>query len=219
MTSLDSRRRRPRHACGRNVADTHDLSQSDCRWCTMRLRTFGGISIEGAAQALGGAAAQRRPLALLTVLAVAGERGMSREKVLGLLWPESDTDHARNALRQTLYALRRDLGAPELFLGVSDVRLNATTIASDLADFERALEAGELESAMSIYAGLFLDGFHVSDAPEFERWAERLGDRTTAARAYQLVIDAWWQGDPEAQSFVAEARRGLARVRPEVRRP
>jgi hypothetical protein len=56
-------------------------------------------------------------------------------------------------------------------------------------------------------------------ALERGRVAERLGDRTTAARAYQLVIDAWWQGDAEAQPFVAEARRGVARVRPEARRP
>ncbi|MFN2564352.1 MAG: winged helix-turn-helix domain-containing protein, partial [Gemmatimonadaceae bacterium] len=85
----------------------------------MRLRTFGGISVDGAPQALGGAATQRRPLALLALLAAAGDRGISRERLLALLWPESNTEQARNALRQTLYALRRDLGAPELLLGTS----------------------------------------------------------------------------------------------------
>ncbi|MFL5612940.1 MAG: hypothetical protein ACJ796_04690 [Gemmatimonadaceae bacterium] len=51
----------------------------------MRLRTFGGLSIEGAAQLLGGAAGQRRPLALLLLFAVAGEHGISRDKLLALL--------------------------------------------------------------------------------------------------------------------------------------
>ena len=154
----------------------------------MRLRTFGGIRIEGAPQALGGAAAQRRPLALLALLAAAGETGMSREKLLALLWPESDTEHARNALRQTLYALRRDLDAPELLLGVAELRLNPAVMASDLADFDRAVEARDFGSMMSLYTGPFLDGFHVGDAPEFERWAR--AERARRADEYAGAVEA-----------------------------
>ena len=40
----------------------------------LRLRTLGGLSIENGA-AIGGAAANRRPLALLALLAVNGSRG------------------------------------------------------------------------------------------------------------------------------------------------
>ena len=46
-----------------------------------------------------GAGGQKRRLALLALLDAAGERGMSRDKLLGLLWPESeakfDTDGKR----------------------------------------------------------------------------------------------------------------------------
>src|SRR5689334_17264864 len=105
----------------------------------MRLRTFGGLGIEGQAEALGGAAGQRRPLALLLLFAVAGKRGVSRDKLLTYLWPEADTEHARSALRQALYALRRDLAAPDLFEGTTELRLNEALLPSDVADFDAAV--------------------------------------------------------------------------------
>ena len=54
--------------------------------------------------ALTGAATQRRKLALLVLLASAGERGVSRERLLTYLWPESDSARARKSLAQLLYA-------------------------------------------------------------------------------------------------------------------
>jgi serine/threonine-protein kinase len=54
--------------------------------------------------------------------------------------------------------------------------------------------------------------FEVLFAFERGRVAERLGEGPVAVRAYQFVIDAWARGDPEVQTYVAEARRGLARV-------
>ena len=43
--------------------------------------------------------------------------------------------------------------------------------------------------------------------------AERLGDRATAVKKYQFVIDAWQRADPELQPFVAQAMGGLRRHR------
>jgi hypothetical protein len=54
--------------------------------------------------------------------------------------------------------------------------------------------------------------FEVLFAFERGRVAERLGERATAIRAYQFVVDAWGRGDPEVQRFVTEARHGLARI-------
>jgi hypothetical protein len=45
--------------------------------------------------------------------------------------------------------------------------------------------------------------------------AEQLGDREKAIAAYQLVADAWAHADPELQSYLTEAREGLARLRGE----
>ena len=67
-----------------------------------RLRTFGGLSLTGESGPVTGAAAQRRKLALLAVLATGGERGVSRDRLLALFWSESDAEHARHALTQSL---------------------------------------------------------------------------------------------------------------------
>src|SRR5216117_3360961 len=77
----------------------------------LRLRTLGGLAVERNPPLGPGAAAQRRPLALLALLAAASERGVSRDKLLACLWPESSQEKARHLLTQTLYALRRDLHA------------------------------------------------------------------------------------------------------------
>ena len=48
-------------------------------------------------------------LTLLSLLAVAGDGGLSRDKIIGLLWSETDAERARHSLTQTLYAARRAL--------------------------------------------------------------------------------------------------------------
>src|ERR1041385_1021823 len=138
----------------------------------LELRKFGGLSITDDGAAISGAATQRKTLALVALLAGTGKSGLSRDKLIAYLWPESDTEHGHALLKQACYALRRDLGAPELFLGAKDLRLNPDVIASDLWRFEDALRRGDAETAVRAYAGPFLDGFFISGAPEFERWVE-----------------------------------------------
>ena len=153
-----------------------------------RLRTFGGLSLTGESGPVTGAAAQRRKLALLAVLATGGERGVSRDRLLALFWPERDAEHARHALTQALWALRHELGSDELFLGTADLRLNPALIESDVAAFEDALERGELERAARLYTGPFLDAVHLDhgdEAPEFEHWAD-----AERARLRGLAVDA-----------------------------
>jgi len=136
---------------------------------------------------LNGAAVQRRPLALLAFLATAGDRGRSRDEMLLHLWPDSTPARARNVLKQTLYALRRDLRAPDLLIGDGDrLRLNPDVVTSDVAELEAALDRGQLEGALALDRGPFLDGVSLGDVPEFERWTrserERLAARVEAAR-------------------------------------
>ena len=155
---------------------------------SFRLRTFGGLSLTGESGPVTGAATQRRKLALLAVLATGRERGVSRDRLLALFWPERDAEHARHALTQALWALRHELGSDDLFLGTADLRLNPALIRSDVAAFEDALERGELERAAVLYAGPFLDAVHLDhgdEAPEFERWAD-----AERARLRGLAVDA-----------------------------
>jgi DNA-binding SARP family transcriptional activator len=173
----------------------------------LRLRLLGGAEVEGEGVPLGGAAAQRRPLAVLGLLAASGDRGMSRDKILAYLWPEIPLEKAAHRLAQILYALRREFGAPDLFLGTSDLRLNPERMTSDMREFEASLRAGELERAVDLFGGPFLDGFFLGDAPEFEHWVENeraglarrlvetleaLAARATAAGDQRQAAD-WWR--------------------------
>jgi DNA-binding SARP family transcriptional activator len=133
------------------------------------LRTFGGLSIEVDGAAWNGLANQRKALGLLALLAVAGARGLSREKLLAFLWPESDTDQARNALSQLLFRVRRELGG-DAVLGNNELRLNPD-FASDVAVVLKAANDGHMELLVDTYTGPFLDGVYLKDAPDFERWA------------------------------------------------
>ena len=138
-----------------------------------RLHTFGEVHVAGDdGQPLSGAATQRRTLALLSLLAASGDAGLSRDKIIGFLWPESDPERARHSLTQALYTARRALDDDDLFVvSAAAVRLDATRLASDVREFESALASGDLELAVSIYAGPFLDGFFIAGASEFEQWS------------------------------------------------
>src|SRR5207302_4465661 len=143
------------------AGNQQEVSNKSAGPMPFRLRTFGGLSLTTESGPVTGLATQRRKLALLAVLATGGERGVSRDRLLALFWPESDTEHARHALTQSLFALRRELNAEDLVLGQADLRLNSQVIESDVAAFEVALARGEPAQAAALYAGPFLDGIHL----------------------------------------------------------
>ena len=101
----------------------------------LHLKTFGGLSVDIDGIPGTGAAQQRKTLGLLALLAAAGHRGLSRDKLIASLWPETDAEHGRGLLKQACYALRRDLQARDLFLGSIQLRLNPAVISSDVESF------------------------------------------------------------------------------------
>lgn len=166
----------------------------------LRIRMLGGAVVEGTAGAILGAAAQRKSLALLALLAATGDRGMSRDKIVAYLWPETDPERASHRLTQLLYALRRDCGADDLFAGSSELRLSPARVESDVQQFAAARSAGAFEEAVGLYFGPFLDGFFLADAPEFERWIdnERAGLSGDYAEALEaLAAEAGARGDQQ----------------------
>ena len=153
----------------------------------MRLNTLGGIRVVADGNVVAGAAAQPRRLAVLALLARAGRAGVTREKILALLWPDEADDRARRTLNQAVYSLRRDLGNDDVLLGSKDLRLNLDLIEVDTVEFQDALDAGDLERAVDIYAGPFLDGFFLPKASDFERWVET--ERSAIARDYANALE------------------------------
>lgn len=155
----------------------------------------------------------RRPklLALLGYLAAARPSGFHRRDTLvALLWPELDNAHARNALRQAVHALRTALGRDVVVArGEEEVRLNEKALSWDTREFEAALEAGDAEQALELYRGGLLEGVHVLDAPEFERWldTEREQLRRRACEAAEHLVD-----QAETAGNVTSAVRWALRV-------
>lgn len=161
----------------------------------LRLRTFGGLWIEGTGAFRAPVPPPRR-LALLALLAAAGPRGMSRERLLGVLWPDRDEERGRHALAQTVYSLRGDLRNDAAVGGGAELRLEASEITSDVGDFVLALGAGDHEAAARIYTGPFLEGFYLSEAPEFERWVE--AERARLAGAAVRILEQLAESDERA---------------------
>jgi adenylate cyclase len=102
------------------------------------------------------------------------------------LWPERDTAHARNLLKQAVYVVRAELGADAIDASLDRIRLNPARLGVDVVDFESALARGDRSTAVRLYRGPFLDGFFLSDAPEFDEWAERQRGRLSGAYATAL---------------------------------
>ena len=153
-------------------------------------------------------------MAVLAMIARSGTRGISRDRLVAMLWPDADEEQGRNALKQALYALRRDSGAGELFAGGADLRLNPDEATCDVVEFERLLRASDLESAVALHDGPFLDGFRLASAPEFDQWVEeqRRGfERACTSALERLTTAARDRGDLTAA--VAWGRR-LAAMEP-----
>ena len=187
---------------------------------TYRLETLGGLALVDSAGTP--ISTQRRRRALLALIAAAGRRGISRDKLLAYLWPESSSENARHGLEQLLYALRRQLGA-STFVDVDPLRLNPQVITNDVTEFDEAFERGDLATAVSLYGGSFLDGFYLGDLGEFERWVE--AERTRLAQRYAISLEqlagqaseagdaaaatAWWRRFVALDPLSSRATLGL----------
>ncbi len=154
----------------------------------LRLHTFGGLRLEGPEGLISGPAARRRPLAVLAVVAAAGTKGITRERLVGVLWPDVSEEQGRHTLAQVLYALRKDLGLPDLLEPAAPtLRLNRGLITSDVGDFDDALSRGDRATAIDLHLGAFLDGVYLTQAPGFERWAEE--ERARLAAQFRRALE------------------------------
>src|SRR5438876_11357536 len=154
----------------------------------IELRMLGRLSLTGAdGREVRGLLGQQRRLALLAYLAAASPQGFHRrDTLLALFWPELDQEHARAALRQALHVVRDALGGDAVASrGDEEIGLDFAQVSCDVAAFERALRMGQLEEPLDLYRCALLEGFFISDAPEFERWLE-----TERARLQQAAAGA-----------------------------
>ncbi len=187
-----------------------------------RVFTFSGLRIAHDESGVAAIPAQRG--ALLAILAAAGERGLPRGRLLVLLWPESTEQRARHNLSQAIYATNRQLGQEVIASTGADVHLQQD-VATDVATFLAACGAGDDRRVADCYSGLFLDGFILPNAPEFEEWLageRRRFERMARASLERLAVTAalpeaveHWQRlaamDPLASRYAIGGARAIAR--------
>jgi DNA-binding SARP family transcriptional activator len=193
----------------------------------IRLRVLGGFGL--AFDCTGtppGPGLRPRVLAVLALLAGHRSEGISRDKLLGYLWPDSDCVHARNSLKQALFSLRRSFDGRLLISDAGFLRLDPSAADVDLWDFESALLTGEEVLAVGMYRGPFLDGFYIDGLGEFERWVET--QRQWLAHEYARVLATlairadrcddrhvaitWWRRLAAAEPLSALPALGLMRA-------
>ena len=133
----------------------------------------------------------------------------SRQTVATLLWPETTEPRAAKNLRNALSNLRKLVGThlditrqTVAFKRKSDYVLDVEQFSARLERYRRGQEdIGDLETAVSLYTGDFLDGFHVPGSVTYEEWltSEREQLRQAALTAlYSLAIWYAEQGNIDA---------------------
>lgn len=116
----------------------------------------------------------RKAQALLAAVALQGGAGLSRNRLVTLLWADHGDDEARGALRQCVHLLRRTLGpAADLLESEGDrLVLSAPACDVDVLRFEALAASDELvdmNAAADLYRGDLVEGLDAG--PDFERWA------------------------------------------------
>jgi DNA-binding SARP family transcriptional activator len=152
----------------------------------------------------------RKATALLAYLAVS-EQPQRRATLAALLWPDTDEQKARGALRRTLSVLRSALDDRWLDTEGETIELERASVRVDVAEFRRALQEGRIADAVALYRGDFLQGFSLRDSPEFDDWQASQTDalREEYAEALsRLAADAEREGSLAVA--IGHARRRLA---------
>jgi TolB-like protein len=197
----------------------------------VRLKLFGGLALEDSAGQPVRLATRKASL-LLAALALVGDKGMRRDALAELLWPDRSEPQARSSLRQALTAIRGALSADEAGLRIDadaeTVRLHGPVGDVDARAFDRLADSAvpaEQAQACALFGGELLEG--VALEPPADRWfggyaaafqrralalcealSDRVGDDDAAARACEAVAHRLLDRDPAAE----EAHRALIRL-------
>ena len=130
-----------------------------------------------------------------------------RERLAGMLWPESNESQARKNLRQALWHLRKALGDPYLQVDKRSIAFDLTSdYWLDIALLEDTRDQ-DLQAEVSIYKGELLPGF-------YEDWILLERDRLEAAyeRKVHLLLtqlvqeEQWMEVLHWAEQWIAQGK-------------
>lgn len=174
----------------------------------MRVELLGGLEVRVG----DGPPPTRQTRLLLAVLLLAGGRGLSRDALLALFWPDRPETQARASLRQGLAALRRLLaadGAGELGATADRVWLDLPPESCDAGAFATLAQSDrpvEQCRAAGLYAGDLLQDLAL--APPLEDWRAA---HAATLRRLALALCERLSLQAAAEPVLADAAAGLAR--------
>ena len=176
----------------------------------------------------------RKILALGAYVAMAGP--VSREGLMAMLWPELEPRRAQAVLRRDLSLLKKALEGEWLVIDRQEIGTDPEAdFWLDVSDFRRLVQAssshghaaeeacpqclGELEEAVALYRGDFLEGLTLRDSVAFDDWqffeAETLRQELATAldrlvRGHLALTPFGGAGPSNPQAALPHARRRLA---------
>lgn len=154
----------------------------------------------------------RKAVALLALVSMS-EQPLSRDRLALMLWPDSDDERARGALRRTVSVTAAGVG-DALVVSRTTIALDVSKALVDAVKFRRLTAAGDVGSlakACALYRGDFLTGFAVRDSPDFDDWQNSTADdlRQRLSTALETLVAAR-VADRELEEALDLARRWVA---------
>ena len=153
----------------------------------LEISTLGGLTVRADGRPLHGDRLSRHALACLALLAHAGDRGLSRERIASLLWDRCPESDAENRLNEILAAIRSNLGPTDVVVGDAVIQLDTSLVDSDVARFSAMIRSKQLSDAVAEYGGPFLEGFRLARAPAFTKWMDHT--RAELAFEYEAALE------------------------------
>lgn len=150
--------------------------------------------------------ARPKLIGILAYLSMVAARGfVRRDKLVALFWPDDDEEHARASLRTALHRIRSTVSDTVIRTrGAEEVGIDPEILWCDASAFNAASDAGDCRDALVLYAGDFLDAFHIDAATEFQTWVD---DQRRRLRG----IAAQCAGSLSARAIAAGDTRDLLR--------
>ena len=148
----------------------------------LEIRTLGGLSIKRDGEPV--TELKTRKVAALLVYLACTARVHPREVLAELFWEERTQAQSMTNLRGALSSLRKHLG-DYLIITRDTVAMNPDAqIRLDTAMLEENLKAGQMEEAIALYQGDFLEGFFVRGSSGFDDWVS-----VERERLHRIVLD------------------------------
>lgn len=142
----------------------------------LRISLLGEVSIQKEGQPVDGLPS--RAAEALFIYLACHPHPVSREKLAELLWAERSPAQALTNLRTILTPLRRELGEylsvtrdTLAFMGADEAWLDVVEFEHQLKALSVPADPRQLQAALDLYRGDFLEGFHLRDGYGFEEWA------------------------------------------------